>query len=168
MSKRQSKFLTGVVIGTLLGGMYSMMFAQKKGSTLRKELKDAHKQGGAKLYELLIHELSSTGKESVAVMKELLESENFQQFLLTSREKIDELMKIAKKKGGLYQKDVQKKLEHLAKLAQEKAHELGDAARDKGEELLEKGKDGFEQVQKKVQKATKNTVADFKKKIINR
>jgi gas vesicle protein len=162
-NKGKSHLLSGILIGTVLGSMYSMLFAQKKGATLRKELQDTHKKGG-NLFEVIAKEFKLTGKESAAVMRELFASEEFQKFMKESQEKMDELVQVAKKKGGKYTKEMQQKFEHLAHMASEKATTFGENMKEKGEEMLQQGKKSLDNVLKD----TKKKSVAFRKKIIKK
>lgn len=149
----KSKLFAGIFIGTLLGSMYGMLFAPKKGTALRKELQDAHAKGD-KVYQVLAKELGMVGKESVEVVKEMFESEDFQKFLKMSKAKIDELAETAAQKGGEYTEEMQKKLEYLAHMAQKKASEMTKQA-----------KKTTQQAGKKASKVVHKAASDFKKNV---
>lgn len=165
--KGKNHLFTGMLIGTVLGGLYSMLFAQKKGAALRKELQDTYTKKG-NVFEVFGKELGATGKESVKVMRELFESEGFQQFMEESKKKMDEWVRSAKKKGSQYTQEMQKKFEHLAKMASERAMELKENVEEYGVDVVEKSKRKLQGVKKNVTKKVRTAVNSFQKKVINK
>lgn len=81
MKKNSGKsLLSGVLFGALVGTAYSMMFAQKKGSTLRKELKE--KAANPKqVVDAVVSEYGKAGKETGRVVREFLSSEQAQEVI---------------------------------------------------------------------------------------
>ena len=103
MSKKKGfgKFLTGALVGVGLG----VLFAPKKGSETRKELKEKIDELVARLKEVDIEEVKDNIQIKIEEIKAELED--------LDKEKV---LKIAKKKA----KDVQNKAEELVNYAIEK------------------------------------------------
>lgn len=156
-NKKRGGFFTGIVLGSLLGGAYGLLFAQKKGITLRKEIQETAKKGG-NIYKVFAKELSLSGKESMVILRELFESEHFQSFVKTSQVKLEDLKKLAYEKGEAARQELQEKIDYLSDLAKEKSDDLQKKAKKTKETMVKKG-------QKKLVKA-KKSIADFTKKMI--
>ncbi len=149
--KKNNHFLSGILLGTVLGGAYSMLFAQKKGSQLRKELGEAHAKG-KKVYQVIAKELQMTGKESVEAVKELIESDSFQKFMKESKMRIDDLTDMAKSKGQEVQMQLKKKFEEFSKDFSQKAHEMEEMAKEKGSTLMKEGSKNLQKAAGALQK----------------
>lgn len=113
MSKKKGfgKFLTGALVGVGLG----VLFAPKKGSETRKELKEKIDELVARLKEVDIEEVKDNIQIKIEEIKAELED--------LDKEKV---LKIAKEKGN----DLKNKADELVELAKEKGTPVIEASAD--------------------------------------
>ncbi len=112
MKKNSGKsLLSGLLFGALVGTAYSMMFAQKKGSTLRKELKD--KSANPKqVVDAVVSEYGKAGKETGKVVREFLASEQAKEVIGEFKSSLGPLLSRLQEQGDVLTGTVQ---EFLAK-----------------------------------------------------
>jgi len=127
--KGTGKFLLGLGIGAGLG----ILFAPKKGSETRRELKEKINELIGKVKEIDMEEVKLTFQTKVEELKKELED--------LDKEKV---LKIAKKKG----EQLKKKAEELWQLAKEKGTPvLESAANDVREKTIEVVKEVLEKLE---------------------
>lgn len=113
--KKTRKFLTGLGIGAALG----VLFAPKKGSETRKDLKKMIDELLIKVNETDLGEVKEVFLEKVANIKKDLENIDSEEVLKTAQKKgeelmakADELIKLAIKKGTPMAKDIAEDLKN--------------------------------------------------------
>lgn len=107
MKKNSGKsLLSGLLFGALIGTAYSMMFAQKKGSQLRKELKE--KSANPKLVvDAMVSEYGKAGKETGKVVKEFLASEQAKEVIGEFKSSLGPLISKLQEQGDILTETVQ-------------------------------------------------------------
>lgn len=116
MSKNKKSGIGKFVLGAAVGAGLGLLFAPKKGSETRKDLKKKFDELVAKIKEIDVEELKNEFFQKVDAIK--LELEDLDK---------EKALKIAKEKG----EDLKKKTEELLALAKEKGTPaLEKAARD--------------------------------------
>lgn len=107
MKKNSGKsLLSGLLFGALIGTAYSMMFAQKKGSQLRKELKE--KSANPKqVVDAMVSEYGKAGKETGKVVKEFLASEQAKEVIGEFKSSLGPLISKLQEQGDILTDTVQ-------------------------------------------------------------
>lgn len=131
MSKNKKSGIGKFVLGAAVGAGLGLLFAPKKGSETRKDLKKKFDELVAKIKEIDVEEVKNEFFQKVDEVKKGLED--------LDKEKV---LKIAKKKG----EDLKEKSEELLALAKEKGtpvlEKVANEVRDKAilvvKEVLEK------------------------------
>lgn len=137
MGKR-GKFLLGALVGAGLG----VMFAPKKGSETRKELKEKLNELIDKTKEIDVDEVTETIEEKIAELKEELKDLDQEKVLEIARkkasqvkDKAEELVKLAVDKGTPILKDAAEEVKSKAILvAKETIEKLESKEKKKKEE----------------------------------
>ena len=131
MKKGWGKFIVGAGIGAGLG----LLFAPKKGSETRKELKEKADELINKAKDIKMDDVSELIEEKIGELKKEIED--------LDKEKV---LKYAKEKGEV----VKEKASELVKLAKEKGTPvLRDAAVEVRDKALSIAKDTIEKLEKK-------------------
>ncbi|MDD4351518.1 MAG: YtxH domain-containing protein [Candidatus Gracilibacteria bacterium] len=129
MAKKGKGFF---LIGTVLGSLFGLLFAQRKGDDLRKNLKETYKKKG---WDGALETLKKEGKgiagDVGSFSEEVKQSEQFQKAMKKGKKKAKEIEAISKKR----------------------AEELMSVAK-KANEAIEKGK---KKINKEISKAKKKT-----------
>ena len=121
--------------GALLGGIFSLLFAPKKGKELRKDLQKSYKEKGWE------GNLAVLKKESKVMMDDV--SKTAQEIKESPR--VKKAVNKGKKQAKTYSKIAEKRLEELESNAKEKVDEVIDEIKAEGKKQV-----------KKVQKKTKS------------
>lgn len=117
-----------------VGVLYGLLFAQKTGKKLRKDLSNAENP-----YKKLFEELKAVDKEAFDYVKnQAKESESIQKVIEDGRKQFDGFTQKASELGEDAQKQAKKALEDLAQYAKESAQKLSDYGKKKVEEGLDK------------------------------
>lgn len=107
MKKNSGKsLLSGLLFGALIGTAYSMMFAQKKGSQLRKELKEKS-ANPRQVVDAMVSEYGKAGKETGKVVKEFLASEQAKQVIGEFKSSLGPLIARLQEQGDILTDTVQ-------------------------------------------------------------
>lgn len=147
--------VTGMVLGTIVGSAYGLLFAQKKGSALRAELLKKYKESGD-LYDVLTKEIKMTAQDAGETLKMLYKSDDVQNFMKASKKKMDVYLEEYKEKGEDYINGLRGKIETLAKSAYEKVKE---EAEKHMESVSKQAKNGVKKVEKKVKTVQKKLLS---------
>ncbi len=114
-----------------IGMVYGLMFAQRPGKDLRKELKKSKEP-----YKILFNECKEADLEALdEVTHWAKESEDLQRLLKTGQVQFDDFVQGAKRLSSEGREIATKKLEELSKEAQSAAKELKKTAIKKGSTL---------------------------------
>lgn len=116
MGKHRSGLLLGMIAGTALG----ILFAPKKGKTLRESIKKERNQGGYGL-EAVKDGFVDMGKEVINTAKEAYESEPVQEQLGKARVAAEEMAEEGKKRATKAAKKVGRKAKTATKKTAAKA-----------------------------------------------
>ncbi len=148
--------LAGIIGGATVG----LLFAQKKGKDLRRDLlKDKDK-----MLEVLGKEFMSVGKEISEEVKKLAETEDAKELIASAKTKFKGIAEIAKREGGGFAKEVEKYLAEISKYTKQKADEVKKTAKPKAKKVVKKAKKVVAKKAKVVKKTvTKKTTAAKKK-----
>lgn len=102
MSKRFGTFVTGVAVGAVLG----ILFAPKKGSETRADLKEAYDELVSKIKDIDMEEVKLAVSNKIADIKESLSELDKEKVLAIAKEKgailkekCEDLIQYAKEKG---------------------------------------------------------------------
>ena len=145
------------IAGLVGGATVGLLFAQKKGKDLRKDLlKDKDK-----MLEVLGKEFVSVGKEISEEVKKIAETEDAQEMIKAAKTKFKGITELAKKEGGEFAKEVEKYLAEISKYTKEKADEIDKTIKPK----VTKTAKNVKKKKKKKTTAAKKTVAKTKKTI---
>lgn len=107
MKKNSGKGLvSGLLFGALVGTAYSMLFAQKKGSQLRKELKQKA-ANPRQVVDAVVSEYGKAGKETSKVVKEFLSSEQAKEAITDFKSALGPLLNRLQEQGDLLTGTVQ-------------------------------------------------------------
>ncbi len=129
MSKRFGTFVTGVAVGAVLG----ILFAPKKGSETRADLKEAYDELVSKIKDIDMEEVKLAVSNKIADIKESLSE--------LDKEKV---LAIAKEKGAL----LKEKCEDLIQYAKEKGI---PAVEKTAKNLKDKTVEATKEVSKKIE-----------------
>lgn len=126
MKKGKGFFL----IGTVLGGLFGLLFAQRKGEDLRKELKESYKKEG---WQGNLKVAKKEGQKIASDVQEVVEE-------VKQSDKVQELVQKGKKKAGELEKIGKKRAEELMSTASDKANEVIDKFKKEMKQGRRKGK----------------------------
>ena len=129
MSKRFGTFVTGVAVGAVLG----ILFAPKKGSETRADLKEAYDELVSKIKDIDMEEVKLAVSNKIADIKESLSE--------LDKEKV---LAIAKEKGAI----LKEKCEYLIQYAKEKGI---PAVEKTAKNLKDKTVEATKEVSKKIE-----------------
>ena len=124
MKKGKGFFL----VGTVLGGLFGLLFAQRKGEDLRKELKESYKREG---WQGNLKVAKKEGQKIAGDVQEVVED-------VKQSDKVQELVKKGKQKAG-----------ELEKIGKKRAEEFMSSVSDKANDVIDKFKKDMKQGKKK-------------------
>ena len=139
--------LFGFIFGTVLGGVFALFTAKRKGSDVRKDFVKAIKNK-ENVLDLLIAELKGIGDETKKVANQIHSSEVVTEYKDMAKEKFDTLYAQA-----------QEKIAHISSTLEE----LKEDVKTKFEEGKEKVLHGAEQVEEEIEVAKKSAKAKSEK-----
>lgn len=152
--------LIKTLIGVFGGATAGLLFAQKSGKELRKDLlKDKDK-----MLEVLGKEFVSVGKEISEEVQKIAETEDAQELIQAAKSKFKGITELAKKEGGGFAVEVEKYLAEISKYTKQKAGEIENVL-NKAKKTINKKTTKAKKTATKKATSTKNKVA---KKVINK
>lgn len=142
------------LFGTVLGGLFALFTAKRKGSDLRKDFYQALKNK-ENLSDLLVQELKSLGEEAKKIAIEVKSSDLVDEYKEMANEKFEDLYKQAQKKMFDMKANFESQWEELRTRFEEGKAELKKDAAAETKTLVSKAKKTAEGAKAKASSAVK-------------
>ncbi|PIZ73220.1 hypothetical protein COY07_02215 [Candidatus Peregrinibacteria bacterium CG_4_10_14_0_2_um_filter_43_11] len=152
------------LFGLLSGLTFGILFAPEKGEDLRKEVAKKANLSGIDGFKTLGNALLDAGSEAYGEFQELSKNEQVKALKDLSKEKLDDLLKIAQGNGYDVASKVQEKLEEVASLLEGKKEKVEKKAKKVVLATKKKAKKAKKEVEKKIMMTKKAIRKTAKKK----
>ncbi|MFN7160503.1 MAG: hypothetical protein ACK4NC_02735 [Candidatus Gracilibacteria bacterium] len=146
------------IFGTVLGGIFALFTAKRKGSEVRKDFYQAIKNKD-NLSDLLLQELKGLGDEAKKIATEVRSSELVEEYKEMANEKFEDLYKQAQKKMLEMRTNFEDQWEELRVRFEEGKEEVKAEAMTEGKALAAKANKTVNAAKNKATTAIKKTSA---------